>query len=91
MSWHELVGLAAFLLNVVGNLMLARRRMAGWLVRLAAITAWGIYAMLAWSPSLLANAITFFGINCYGYWNWRRRVGHDERCRIKPCTCGRFA
>lgn len=69
----ELIGFAAFLSNVAGNIMLTRKIRAGWIVRLFSITVWGIYATLIPSPSLLANAITFFGINCYGFWNWGQK------------------
>jgi hypothetical protein len=68
----ELVGAAAFLTNVCGNLLLAWKSRYGWLVRLVSIVLWGIYAVDLSSPSLLANAITFFGINCVGWWKWRK-------------------
>lgn len=68
----ELVGFAAFLSNVGGNLLLAWKSIWGWVVRLGSITLWGIYAWDVSSPSMLANACTFFVINCVGVWKWRR-------------------
>jgi nicotinamide riboside transporter PnuC len=87
----ELVGFAAFALNVLGNFLLTRKRIRGWLVRLASIVLWGIYAHQVWSLAMMANSMTFFVLNCYGYWNWKRRIGHDDRCNIQPCNCGRSA
>lgn len=87
----EIVGIAAFVLNVVGNLLLARRSIRGWAVRIVSIVLWGVYAANILSLSLLLNAITFFGINCYGWWNWRRREGHADACKLRPCSCGRLA
>ena len=70
----EIVGFFAFITNVIDNLLLARKVIWAWPVRLVSIVAWGVYAWDQSSPSLLANAITFFGINCYGfhYW-WKHR------------------
>ena len=76
----ELVGFAAFLLNVLGNLLLAWRSTYGWIVRLVSISLWGAYAWSIASPSLLANAATFFAINCLGWWKWSRPEGsHVEK------------
>lgn len=91
MNTIEIVGFLAFVLNVVGNLLLARKSIHGWVVRLASIILWGIYALEITSLAMIANSITFFGINVYGWWNWSRRIGHSDHCRIKPCNCGRFA
>ena len=66
----EIVGFFAYLTNVAGNLLLARKNIWAWPVRIVSITAWGIYAWDIASLSLFANAITFFGINCYGLWFW---------------------
>jgi nicotinamide riboside transporter PnuC len=74
----EVVGFAAFLTNVVGNLLLTRKHIAGWAVRLVSITLWGIYAWDTASPSLLANACTFFLINCYGWHHWRHSLQPEE-------------
>lgn len=88
----DVVGFVAFALNVVGNLMLARKSIYGWLVRLASITLWGVYALAITSGPVGLNAVVFFGINCYGWYKWRRdREGHVGSCVGHPCRCGRFA
>jgi hypothetical protein len=69
----EVMGFAAFLSNVVGNILLARLNIWGWPVRIFSIVLWGFYAVNLESPSLLANACTFFCINCYGWGNWYRK------------------
>lgn len=71
-EWIEIVGFAAFISNVGGNLLLAWKNITGWIVRLVSIVLWGFYAADIDSPSLLANAATFFCINCIGFWKWRR-------------------
>ena len=67
------IGYAAFALNVAGNLMLARKNIAGWLVRLATNVVWIIYAVQVeggLEQPMALNHITFFGINIYGWWHW---------------------
>ncbi len=70
----EVVGFAAFATNVAGNLMLAGKSARGWVVRLVSIVLWFIYAANTSSPALVANAVTFFAINCYGLWKWKREA-----------------
>lgn len=67
----NLAGFAAFVLNVWGNLLLARKSERGWWVRIASIILWGAYGIGAASWPNILNAVTFFGINCYGLWKWR--------------------
>jgi hypothetical protein len=71
----------AFALNVWGNWLLAVKSERGWLVRIASIVLWGIYAGQTASIAMTANSITFFGINCFGYWKWRKeaRWFEDQR------------
>lgn len=69
---NDAAGFAAFLLNVWGNLLLARKSETGWPVRIASILLWGAYAWSVSSLPMLANAATFFCINCYSAWKWRR-------------------
>lgn len=68
----ELVGIAAFLLNVAGNLLLAWKSVWGWAVRVVSIVLWGIYAYDTASLAMMLNSITFFFINIVGFWKWRR-------------------
>lgn len=72
---NEIIGFAAYLTNVAGNAMLVwkdRWGAWGWVVRLVSITLWFIYGLSEVSPSLIANAVTFFAINCLGLWKWSR-------------------
>ena len=82
----EIVGFFAYLTNVAGNLLLARKNIWAWPVRMVSIVAWGIYAWDIASLSLLANAVTFFGINCYGLYYWlkdrKKKPDPDERVII---------
>ena len=71
MTIVDAMGFAAFLTNVGGNLLLARRRREGWAVRILSILLWGGYALNIASVPLIANAATFLAINCYGLWKWR--------------------
>lgn len=79
----EIVGFLAFITNVAGNLMLAWQTVWGWVVRLVSISLWFVYAYSESSPSLIANAITFFGINLFGLWKWTR-----EQKKRKCDICG---
>ena len=57
---------------VAVNALLVWKSVWGWVVRLVSITLWGVYAFDVDSPSMLANAGTFFCLNCVGWWKWRR-------------------
>jgi len=65
-------GYLSFLLNVAGNLFLAWKWRSGWVVRIVAIVSWGIYGLQLASKPIIANAVTFFCINCYGWYKWRK-------------------
>lgn len=68
------IGYVAFVLNVAGNLMLARLNIWGWGVRLLTNVAWIAYAVqIPGGGPMWLNHIVFFGINIYGFWHWRRR------------------
>ena len=66
MTGVEAIGYVAFVLNVAGNLMLARKNVWGWIVRLVTNVPGG-------GPMWLNHA-AFFMINIYGYREWRRRA-----------------
>lgn len=72
MTLVEVVGFAGFVLNVWGNLLLARKSRNGWYIRIVSIVLWGIYGVGAASWPNVANAVTFFGINVYGLWKWKQ-------------------
>ncbi len=74
-AWTEVVGFGAYIANVVGNVLLIYKRGSGFDIRIVSIVLWGIYGLGELSPAVLANSITFFGINCYGAWKWRRGEG----------------
>lgn len=74
MTWVDVVGFLAFLTNVAGNLLLASKTIWGWYVRIVSILLWLAYAYDTASMPLIANALTFFGINCYGLWKWKREA-----------------
>lgn len=68
-----LLGYSALVLNVTGNLMLARKNIWGWIVRLLTNVAWIAYAVqVSGGEPMALNHILFFGINIYGFWHWRR-------------------
>jgi nicotinamide riboside transporter PnuC len=68
-----LIGYAAFGLNIVGNILLAHKSIFGWVVRLVTNVVWVAYAVqVDGGEPMLLNHLTFFGINIYGWWNWRR-------------------
>lgn len=74
---NELLTWSAFILNVVGNILLARKKESGWWIRLAPNVLWFIFAVNIRSSAMLANSVTFFGINLYGIWKWRKVKIHD--------------
>lgn len=68
------IGYLAFVLNVVGNLLLAHRNIGGWVVRLVTNVLWVAYALQVSDGGPVAlNHVVFFGINVYGFWKWRQR------------------
>ncbi len=69
----EAIGYLAFVMNVAGNLLLARKNAWGWLVRLATNVAWIAYAVqVPGGAPMWANHGTFLAINIYGWLEWRK-------------------
>lgn len=68
----NIFGFAAFVTNVWGNLLLARKSTRGWHLRIVSIVLWGVYGVAAASWPNIVNAATFFLINLYGLWKWRQ-------------------
>lgn len=73
MIW-DAIGFIAYATNVLGNLLLAWKRNDGWFVRLASNISWGAYGVHLASAPILFNTTTFFVINCFGWWKWRREA-----------------
>ena len=67
-------GYLSFALNLLGNLFLAWKWRSGWAVRIAAIVSWGLFGVQTRSNPIMLNAVTFFFVNCYGWWKWRREL-----------------
>lgn len=76
--WSALGWLAAGL-NVWGNLALTTKGVRGWIIRIACNVCWMPYGVYTGAWALCVNHLLFVGINCYGWWRWRR---DDERDRI---------
>lgn len=68
---NESVGFAAFITNLVGNLMLARKSERGWWIRIIANFLWFAYAWETAGIAMIANSVTFLGINIYALLKWR--------------------
>jgi nicotinamide riboside transporter PnuC len=81
-TFVELLGYAAFVSNVAGNLMLAQQTIWGWVVRIVAILLWGAYGWSTADSPMIANACTFFCINCYGWWKWRRTAQQVQEANV---------
>ena len=69
----EIVGWLGFALNLWGNLALTRYDAWGWIIRLGSNVAWVAYSANAGVWPLLANHITFAGVNVLGWIRWRRQ------------------
>jgi nicotinamide riboside transporter PnuC len=72
-TWVEIVGCVATVLNIIGNLMLARLRLGGWVIRLLTNIVWVVYSLNTnggWP--LMLNHLVFFYINLDGWLAWRR-------------------
>lgn len=81
MNFYESMGWFALILNIWGNLALAKKSTLGWLIRLACNIAFIIYSTAFSVWPLLVNHIIFAGINIYGWFLWRKD--------IYICLCGR--
>lgn len=79
MTFTDANGYLSFLLNVAGNMQLAWKWKSGWVVRGVANLSWGLYGYDVGSRPIILNAATFFGINCYGWWKWRKEQAKAAR------------
>ncbi len=69
---QESIGIAGFLTNVAGNMLLAHKSQRGWGIRILSNVLWLVYAGKTQSVAMLLNGVTFMGINIYGWVKWRR-------------------
>lgn len=73
------LGYAALVLNVVGNLLLAHKRLSGWIIRLLTNAAWIAYAVqIQDGTPMAANHLIFVGINLYGFWRWHKSAPRED-------------
>ncbi len=68
----EILGWAAFALNVWGNLALTQKSIKGWVIRLIANAAWLIYSGFVFAWPLFVNHVAFVVINIVGWVRWAR-------------------
>ncbi len=68
----QVVGWVAFALNVWGNLELTKVGNRGHVIRLCSNACWLVYAPIIGAWALFVNHLTFAGINCLGYYRWRK-------------------
>lgn len=66
----EILGWAALVLNVWGNLALTSKGVRGWTIRLACNACWVPYSIYTEAWALLVNHLVFAAINIYGWWKW---------------------
>jgi hypothetical protein len=86
----EILGWIAIVLNLLGNEMLAKRRTAGWPVRLAANAGWMVYSVGVFAWPLFVNHIVFTVSNARGWWKWRvqdRKLKHILADKPGVCQC----
>lgn len=69
--WN-ILGWAAAVLNVWGNLALTQKGLKGWIIRIACNLCWMPYGIYTRAWALCANHLLFIVINAYGWWKWRR-------------------
>lgn len=68
----EILGWAAFLLNVWGNLAIGNNSAKGWIIRLVSNVAWLLYSGSVGAWPLFGNHLVFAGINIWGFMKWRK-------------------
>lgn len=75
-----LVGYLAFILNVIGNLLLAHKNIAGWIIRFVTNVTWIIYAIqIEDGEPVVLNHLVFLAINSYGLVKWRSNGPSNTR------------
>lgn len=77
MTGEDALGWLGFGLNVWGNWALTRQNKTGWIIRLVCNGFWIAYSAATKSWPLLANHLTFAGINVVGYRRWKKESHRD--------------
>lgn len=88
----EVLGWAAFALNLWGNELLGRKNTAGWPIRLVANAAWLLYSFGVFAWPLFVNHVVFSVSNARGWWKWTRPQEPQipaSACTCAGCTCNR--
>lgn len=80
----DALGMVGTVLNVWGNLLLARQALNGWWVRIVCNVVWITHAIIRPDVSVLTNAIVFLWINAYGIWKWRKISKTRNVLRFEP-------
>ena len=79
----EIIGYGATVLNVVGNLMLTRFNLWGWIVRLLVNVLYVIYAaQIELGGPMVVNHVVFMAINIEGWRQWR--LANRPPCDHRP-------
>ena len=81
-----LIGWLAFALNLLGNQLLVKKRVAGWPVRLCANAAWIAYSFNVFAWPLFFNHVAFSLSNAHGWWEWTRRPAAPKKCCCPGCV-----
>lgn len=76
--WVHILGWSALVLNVSGNLLLARMNIFGWIVGIITNLAWIGYAVqVPGGGPMWANHVMFLAISSYGFQNWKKMRSAD--------------
>lgn len=70
----DAIGYVAFVLTVIGNLLLIHKNNNGWIVRFVCTVLWLIYAINIVSYPLIANSTLYLGLNFYGWHKWKKEA-----------------
>lgn len=74
---EEAIGMAGFLTNLAGNLLLTKKNKHGWWIRIVSNMLWTVYAGTTASFSVNINHVVFFFLNIYGWYNWSKNRNAD--------------
>lgn len=76
--FEQAFGIASFITNVAGNLLLAKKSSFGWVIRIVSNILWIVYAGATAAFWLNMNHAVFCVINVYGWWKWQQETkkGH---------------